>query len=508
MRIRHHIRKYWWFFEFYKKRTASNIWNYIKAKVKSYLGIGDNDIIPVSHGGTGQSTLSALRNALGLGNTTSALPVANGGTGATSKAGALANLGIPSNVADSMVKSVYDSRIDDAPINYAVYVNEHTDGVNVECNSQTGIYNVTSKELKGGSDDLMVASGIPEGQYKAIVQVAHSNGNGWTHRNIGSGIFYWMVTTDTDNRSWSEIKAANMIASHDITTNPSFDVPKDGIAYIVYKNDNNGSISFEKNDKIRMMIVKGTANADGVDLFDDNIYNYRARNITLQEDMRQALQDMKASFQGGVDKIVQAIKGNGVTPSASTPTACEAAINSIRSGGNATAAQILKGQTAIVNKATVTGTMANNGAVSKAINAGGSYTIPAGYHNGSGKVTANNATWTETDNTMHYINFYSSDAYVYLYNAVSITAQIKGFDSTYYCKIIKQKEGESTTSNLFKDNIQIGNGTKTITISESEINSLLAGGYRRLVFYIYPNSSGANAQPGYQFTVKRREKKY
>ena len=31
--------------------------------------------------------------------------------------------------------------------------------------------------------------------------------------------------------------------------------------------------------------------------------------------------------------------------------------------------------------------MANNGAVTKTLNAGGSYTIPAGYHNGSGKVT-------------------------------------------------------------------------------------------------------------------------
>jgi len=37
----------------------------------------------------------------------------------------------------------------------------------------------------------------------------------------------------------------------------------------------------------------------------------------------------------------------------------------------------------------LTGTMANRGAVSQALNAGGSYTVPAGYHNGSGSVTAN-----------------------------------------------------------------------------------------------------------------------
>ena len=55
---------------------------------------------------------------------------------------------------------------------------------------------------------------------------------------------------------------------------------------------------------------------------------------------------------------------------------------------NATASQILSGRTAWVNGNKITGTMANRGAVTKSLNAGGSYTIPAGYHNGSGKITA------------------------------------------------------------------------------------------------------------------------
>lgn len=37
----------------------------------------------------------------------------------------------------------------------------------------------------------------------------------------------------------------------------------------------------------------------------------------------------------------------------------------------------------------LTGTMPNRGAVNQTLNAGGSYSIPEGYHNGSGKVTAN-----------------------------------------------------------------------------------------------------------------------
>ena len=37
----------------------------------------------------------------------------------------------------------------------------------------------------------------------------------------------------------------------------------------------------------------------------------------------------------------------------------------------------------------VRGTMTDNKAVSATLNAGNTYTIPAGYHNGSGKVVAN-----------------------------------------------------------------------------------------------------------------------
>lgn len=58
----------------------------------------------------------------------------------------------------------------------------------------------------------------------------------------------------------------------------------------------------------------------------------------------------------------------------------------------ATAGDILSGKTAYKDGAKVTGTMANKGAVSGTIGAKAEqYTIPAGYHNGSGKVSISSA---------------------------------------------------------------------------------------------------------------------
>ena len=52
-------------------------------------------------------------------------------------------------------------------------------------------------------------------------------------------------------------------------------------------------------------------------------------------------------------------------------------------GASATADKILTGYSAWVNGTLINGSMANNGAITKTLNAGESYTIPVGFHNGS-----------------------------------------------------------------------------------------------------------------------------
>ena len=59
-----------------------------------------------------------------------------------------------------------------------------------------------------------------------------------------------------------------------------------------------------------------------------------------------------------------------------------------QTSGSATASSILSGETAWVNGTQLTGTMTNNGAVSQTLQAGTTYTIPQGYHDGTGTITA------------------------------------------------------------------------------------------------------------------------
>lgn len=78
--------------------------------------------------------------------------------------------------------------------------------------------------------------------------------------------------------------------------------------------------------------------------------------------------------------------------------------------GNATVGDVLKDKTFSNDNGPQTGTMPNNGAVSQSLSFGGSYTIPVGYHNGSGKVTAQSPSGSIsiTSNGSHNVSNYAT----------------------------------------------------------------------------------------------------
>lgn len=89
------------------------------------------------------------------------------------------------------------------------------------------------------------------------------------------------------------------------------------------------------------------------------------------------------------NKLLKGFTAHGADGEIVTGT-CDFDVNS--SGATATAAEILLGKTAGIKGSMATGTMPNNGAVSGVISTkDGQYTVPQGYHDGSGKVSISTA---------------------------------------------------------------------------------------------------------------------
>ena len=188
-----------------------------------------------------------------------------------------------------------------------------------------------------------------------------------------------------------------------------------------------------------------------------------ALDATMGKVLNDKILTIQQSFQGGCDAIMAAVTAKGSTPASNGVSDIVAAINTLTDTRDATmtaASQLLTGYTAYAKDAKYTGTMANRGAVTSALNAGASYTIPAGYHSGSGKITANtlasqtsaNAvaanltsgktawvngakiTGTGADNTSNYNTGYTAG-----YNAAGPT--INKITINYYYKGIKYPVG-------------------------------------------------------------------
>lgn len=120
-----------------------------------------------------------------------------------------------------------------------------------------------------------------------------------------------------------------------------------------------------------------------------DFYNVEHQNENMQI-IDEEMTSLKKSVSDGKSAVASAITSMGVsTESDATFETIATNVSNISKDANAVATNILSGKTAYSGGAKITGTMTNNGAKTSSLNCSGSYTIPAGYHNGSGKVTAN-----------------------------------------------------------------------------------------------------------------------
>ena len=165
-------------------------------------------------------------------------------------------------------------------------------------------------------------------------------------------------------------------------------------------------------------------------------------------------------------------------------------INSIKTleqataDANATAGNILVDKTAYVNGAKITGTMPNKGAVTASLNCGGSYTIPAGYHNGSGKVTANSLASQTSANATTGDILKNKTAWV---NGSKITGTMPNLSADTPI----QHESNNSTKVIQADGAFIGNNTDGVQRIGFRYNG--ADGYiTRNTLFGYPMSALRN----------------
>jgi hypothetical protein len=150
----------------------------------------------------------------------------------------------------------------------------------------------------------------------------------------------------------------------------------------------------------------------------------------------------------------------------------------------ATSAQILIGQTAYVDGQKITGTMPNQGAKTATLDAGNSYTIPKGYHDGTGKVSAKDLA-SQTDGTATKMDISAGKtAYV---DGVKVIGTLGEFTTTapYVATSVSKEDS----------NIKLSRSVETEIILRSGLNLSMSAPLSNL-----GNATAADVAAGKTFT--------
>ncbi len=146
------------------------------------------------------------------------------------------------------------------------------------------------------------------------------------------------------------------------------------------------NVTLSADNAVKKITVAANRDGGNADMLD----GYHAAHFAVAGHGHAEVDELKKSVSDGKTSVAAAVTAKGVATAAdATFETIAENVGKISSDATATDGEVLSGKTFYAKGQKITGKMTNRGAVTQALNAGGSYTIPAGYHNGSGKVTAN-----------------------------------------------------------------------------------------------------------------------